>query len=398
MNKHLNAMLDRRRPAASAPAAAAIVDLADVDIDSQVATTEPDEKPASPRRGGLSPRSVLARLLGTPRRRIATGLILVAVVWALHSHVIAREKCTGACKGELACCYEKWFAAEVLCTFAKYFGCRRWTPACVRGCDFLPEGRLMNRPCCVEAIRTTMKYVLRKLEDANVTYMIDRGVVLSSLRLGDIHPWDDDGDVVIFADPDRQISRFASTDEAERAIFEIFGTGGVGSAAFGTNAEGFYFRGDDILHSGINRFYVDFFYHTYVGVDMQGKQVANVPVNRTHLHCTRNCNPRHTTALPYPVQNVLPLGKCLLFQQFVSCAGKPVEYVLDVFRTTPAELLIPRYAQANEAACLPDDPYCGRDLEADKKWIRETTCRVASAGAPSLCEIVSPKIDRRPTS
>jgi hypothetical protein len=334
-------------------------------------------------------------------RRLAVLVAVGAVLFLARVRSLCSEtKCAARSveRGSgffVHCCLERWWEHDVLCNAAYYLGCRPWTEAC-NHCWWMPPERRMMRPCCTENVRAIVRHVTSNLAANNITFWIDRGLLISSLRLGDLQPWDKDGDIAVVVDPDGQVSRLRTADEAQAEMERIFGAGGRGDDAKGTGPGGFYFRGADIARSGRNRHYVDFFMFTWVGhgpyyesererarIAAEGFRFApaHPGANRTHMHCAMHCHP--SAMRPRDAQNLFPLQSCLLFGKPVPCPRRPVDYLVEFYGGAAEDFLEPRYVQFSEEAC-PGDPHCGRDFEADVRMIREAMEVHARQGWPTF--------------
>ena len=77
-------------------------------------------------------------------------------------------------------------------------GCTKNTPRCFPTVLDVPYFLYSDRwtpPCCLKALRETMRHVVRSLGAAKVNYWLEGGSLLGAARLKDIIPWDYDVDL-----------------------------------------------------------------------------------------------------------------------------------------------------------------------------------------------------------
>uniref|UniRef100_A0A8C5QWV3 Ribitol-5-phosphate transferase n=1 Tax=Leptobrachium leishanense TaxID=445787 RepID=A0A8C5QWV3_9ANUR len=84
----------------------------------------------------------------------------------------------------------------------RLFGCSKETPRCFGTVvgetpEYLYEGR-WTPPCCLRALRDTVRHVIKLLEASGVRYWLEGGSLLGAARHGDIIPWDYDVDLGIY--------------------------------------------------------------------------------------------------------------------------------------------------------------------------------------------------------
>lgn len=84
----------------------------------------------------------------------------------------------------------------------EWYGCTRNTSRCFGTVvDSLPEYLLSERwtpPCCLNILRETVRHVVKKLKQYNVTFWLEGGSLLGAMRMKDIIPWDYDVDIGMY--------------------------------------------------------------------------------------------------------------------------------------------------------------------------------------------------------
>lgn len=84
----------------------------------------------------------------------------------------------------------------------RWYGCSKDTARCFGTVldetpEYLYEGR-WTPPCCLRALRATLRHVIKVLEACGVRYWLEGGSLLGAARHGDIIPWDYDVDLGLY--------------------------------------------------------------------------------------------------------------------------------------------------------------------------------------------------------
>ena len=86
----------------------------------------------------------------------------------------------------------------------EWYGCTKKSNRCFPTVvndmpDYLYEGR-WTPPCCLKALRSTIRHVLTILESEGIRYWLEGGSLLGAARHEDVIPWDYDADIGIYGD------------------------------------------------------------------------------------------------------------------------------------------------------------------------------------------------------
>jgi hypothetical protein len=113
--------------------------------------------------------------------------------------------------------------------------------------EYLHQGK-WTPPCCLKALRETVKHVFSILEEDQVRYWLEGGSLLGAARNGDIIPWDYDVDIGIYKE---DIGKCSYLSDALKSNF-VDEEGFVWEKAL----DGDFFR---VQYSEQNRLHVDIF-------------------------------------------------------------------------------------------------------------------------------------------
>jgi hypothetical protein len=134
----------------------------------------------------------------------------------------------------------------------QWFGCSKDTPRCFGSIvNNIPEYVYSDKwtpPCCLKALRETMKHVFSTLEASEVRFWLEGGSLLGAARHHDIIPWDYDVDVGMYrGDVIKCTPLMKASDEP---FLDEFGF------VWEKATEGDYFR---VQYSETNHMHVDIF-------------------------------------------------------------------------------------------------------------------------------------------
>ncbi|NWX36002.1 FKRP protein, partial [Notiomystis cincta] len=134
----------------------------------------------------------------------------------------------------------------------RWHGCDKDTPRCfgtVRSQtpQYLLAGR-WTPPCCLRALRATVRHVVAELEAAGVRYWLEGGSLLGAVRHGDIIPWDYDADLGFYREDVPKCRWLAAVASGGRPVEDPQGF------LWEKAAEGEFYR---VHFSRINRLHVD---------------------------------------------------------------------------------------------------------------------------------------------
>jgi len=197
--------------------------------------------------------------------------------------------------------------------------CFSWTPRC-RFCqdhwhspNWLQLGQ--DTPsCCKEKIKALIFHSIDLLEASGLTWWIDYGTLIGSLRYGELNPWEDDADIGILAEGN-------DTEARLRNVLKLF---------------------DQKYGHSTRMINHDLYHTTYANTNDNNIDFAIFHQQKTNDTDSIQINNRdRDESQHFSLDLLLPLKKnCLLYGRRVPCPNDPVKYLKTYY---PGSLLKIRF-------------------------------------------------------